>query len=100
MSQLEKIQVVYEKINGEFLLASPLGPTNNRNFREEFKETLEKEIPGSTVKCDEENNPPDVIESNCIVAWVSWVEDNSYKYCKLIFGQPDQVFKLHFKYYL
>ena len=77
---------------------SPFGPFNTKKYRTEFKERLEKEIVNSVIKCDEENNPPDVVDLCCLVAKVSWVENHQhkyYKYCDLIFGQPE-LFKVHF----
>ena len=91
---IKKIQEVYERINNEFLSMNPFGPMNSKNYRTEFKQRLENEIVNSVIKCDEENNPPDVINFCCLVAKVSWVENHQQKYCDLIFGQPEQVIKL------
>ena len=91
---IEKIQEVYERINNEFLSMSTFGPMNSKNYRTEFKQRLENEIVNSVIKCDEENNPPDVIDFCCLVAKVSWTENHQQKYCDLIFGQPEQVIKL------
>ena len=91
---IEKINEVYERINNEFLSMSPFGPMNSKNYRTEFKQRLENEIVNSVIKCDEENNPPDVIDFCCLVAKVSWIENHQQKYCDLIFGQPEQVIKL------
>ena len=87
---IEKIKEVYERINNEFILQAPFGPFNDEKFREEFKTRLEKEITDSAVKCDEENNSSDVVESCCLIAKVSWTEDYKEKYCHLVFGQPGQ----------
>lgn len=91
---IKKIQEVYERINNEFLSMGHFGPMNSKNYRTEFKQRLENEIVNSVIKCDEENNPPDVINFCCLVAKVSWVENHRQKYCDLIFGQPEQVIKL------
>lgn len=96
---IKKIQEVYERINNEFLSMSPFGPMNNKNYRTEFKQRLENEIPNSVIKCDEENNPPDVIKFCCLVARVYWVENHQQKYCDLIFGQPEQVIKLQINFW-
>ena len=88
---IEKIKEVYERINNEFLLQSPFGPFNDKKFRAEFKTRLENEIDNSVIKCDEENNPVDVIESCCLAVRVSWVENNEDKHCDLVFGQPERV---------
>jgi hypothetical protein len=91
---IEKIQEVYERINNEFLSKSLFKPMNNKSYRAEFKQRLENEIVNSVIKCDEENNPPDVIDFCCLVAKVSWNENHQRKCCDLIFGQPEQVIKL------
>lgn len=94
---IEKIKEVYERINNEFLSMSPFGPMNSKNFRTEFKERLENEIVNSVIKCDGENNPPEVIDFCCLVAKVSWIENYQEKYCNLIFGQPEQAMILQQK---
>jgi len=91
---IEKIQEVYERINNEFLSMSPFGPMNSKSYRTEFKQRLENEIVNSVIKCDEENNQPNVIDFCCLVAKVSWAENHQQKYCDLIFGQPENVIKL------
>lgn len=91
---IEKIQEVYERINNEFLSMTPFGPMNTKNYRTEFKQRLETEIVNSVIKCDEENNPPDVIDCCCLATRVSWIENHQQKYCDLIFGQSEQVMKL------
>lgn len=91
---INKIKEVYIRINTEFLSMCPFGPMNTKNFREKFKQRLESEIENSIVKCDEENNTPDVIDSCCIVAKVSWIEGNIEKYCNLVFGQLEKTLEL------
>jgi hypothetical protein len=91
---INKIQEVYERINNEFLSISPFGILNDKKIRLEFKERLENEFTNTFIKCDEENNPPEVIDNCLLVAKLSWIGNNKYKYCDLIFGQPEQVIKL------
>jgi len=73
---------------------------NDGKFRLEFKRRLENEIldigisqEDYLIKCDEENNSPEVIDSFCLVATVFWIEKFQYKYCNLIFGQDENVIK-------
>jgi hypothetical protein len=94
---IEKIKEVYERINNEFLLMSPFGPMNTKQFRTEFKERLQNEIVNCVIKCDEENNSLEVINSCCLVAKVSWVENHKEKYCNLVFGQPEQAMEIQKK---
>ena len=94
---IDKIQELYEIINNEFISMSPFGHMNNKNYRAEFKQRLEKEIVNSFIKCDEENNPPEVVDFCCLVARVSWTENHQNKYCDLIFGQLEQVMMLQHK---
>jgi hypothetical protein len=48
-----------------------------------FKLNLEKHDPNVIVKCDEENNPPDVIDNGLLRATILWDKD---KYCNIEFG--------------
>jgi len=94
---IEKIKEVYERINNEFLSQSPFGAMNTKQFRIDFKQRLENEIVNSVIKCDEENNLPEIIYFCCLVAKVSWMENHQEKCCNLVFGQPEQVMKIHQK---
>lgn len=85
------LREVYEKFNNEFIYMSPFGPMNDRIFRAAFKERLENKIANSIVKCDEENNTPEVIDYCCLIAEVMWEENYRKKYYKLIFGEPEQI---------
>lgn len=85
---IDKIQEVYERINNEFLSMGSFGPINSKSYRTEFKERLQNEFHNSVIKCDEENNSPDVINFCCLVTKISWTENHQQKYCDLIFGQP------------
>lgn len=96
---INKINEVYNRINNEFLTMSPIGPMNTRNFRLEFEQRLANEFIDCIIKCDEENNSCDVIDSCCLVARVSWYQNCEQKYCDLIFGQPKQAMKIQQKYY-
>ncbi len=91
---MKEIQEVYERINNELLSMSPMGPMNTKEYRKQFKERLENEIPHSIIKCDEENNSPNVIYFCCLMVKVSWTENHQQKYCDLIFGHPEQVIKV------
>ena len=78
---IELIKEVYEKINNELNQKY-----NTKTLRLEVKEWLEREIPNSVIKCDEENNTPDVIDSSNMVAKVSQTENHQLKYYDLVFG--------------
>lgn len=49
----------------------------------------------ATIKCDEENNPPDVSELDCLVGTV-FIKTNSpsFKYSNLIFGKESNFSKV------
>lgn len=95
---INKINEVYNRINNEFLTMGPFGPMNTRNFRLEFEQRLANEFIDCIIKCDEENNSPNVIFLCCLVARVSWYENYEQKYCNLIFGQPEQAMKIQQRY--
>jgi hypothetical protein len=80
---IEKIKIIYDKIQSEFLSKSEF---NTKEFRNELKIRLEELLPNTIIKCDEENNNPIIVESCCIVAKVNWIENETHKYCVLIFG--------------
>lgn len=84
---IEKIQALYEKLNVEYI-SGFFYPDDI--MRDQIKYDIEKKM-DVTVKCDEENNPPDVAYSGCIIAQVSWKEYPTapgFKYKILIFGNP------------
>jgi hypothetical protein len=94
---IDKIKEIYERIDNDFLLTELI---NNVKSRSEFKRRLENEIldigisqKDYLIKCDEENNSPEVIDYSCLVATVFWIEKFQYKYCNLIFGQAENVIK-------
>lgn len=84
-----KIREVYDEINSDGLI---FGKFNTRKFRRDFKILLKKRLMehGVTdfdIKCDEENNSPEIVEKFCLVARVSWVNENKeIYYSDLIFG--------------
>jgi len=85
------------------------------------KEVIEKEISGSFpdqktrdlvknlllekasfldgVKCDEENNPPEVVDDEVIIAKCIWESKNngSFKSINLVFGNEERAFKYLFQ---
>ncbi len=86
-----QITNTYKTLNTKLLGDTPV---NNAKLRSYVKSYLEKELPGTTVKCDEENNPPDVIDENCLIARVYWnKKDLDVVYRTLIFGQESQIEK-------
>ena len=95
----EKIQEVREKLNNEICAAMPI---NNKSTREFIKTRLEEELGDSVlvIKCDEENNSPEIVDMNCAIARVSWLDSCQAKYSNLIFGQDVQVLQLQQKLYL
>lgn len=92
-----KVRDVYEQINSDGLIVEKF---NTRKFRREFKILLKKRLMehGVThfdIKCDEENNTPEIVEELCLVARVSWVNENKeIYYSDLIFGDPKYVEKV------
>jgi hypothetical protein len=90
---LEKVIQVYEKLNtlymNQQLMCSP-------QTRKVIKSDLENELGQDfKIKCDEENNPPCIVDAQIVVARVRFDIDPSmpdfYKYIDLIFGDPNTV---------
>ena len=92
----EKIFKFYEKLNHDFLNSSQF---NNKETRDKTRKKLFSYLItfdpiDLKVKCDEENNSPDIVDQQCLVAKVSWKERiNSIEtsFADLVFGQPEQV---------
>ena len=91
---IEKIQKVYNGIkykhsNGE----------NNSKVRLLLKTELLFELGDNIeVKCDEENNSPDILDFNCLVAKIVWNKElnGSYKYTNLVFGDKHNIGQVQF----
>lgn len=81
-NRLEEIRgIIYEEVKRE----------NFRNSKELRSSIIEKvsllmgDIPEFTVKCDEENNPPDLVYSGSLKVVVRWKDVHIEKYCDLDF---------------
>lgn len=84
---LARINKVYEKLNSRFADGSYM---NTPITRKAIKLTLEKELGHDIqVKCDSENNPPNVIDNQILICRVSWCEGKSstWKYADLELGK-------------
>jgi hypothetical protein len=86
---IEEIRIIYEKLNNKLLF----NPTfhNSKIFREKFRKKFQNKVTGIYVKCDEENNSPEIIDMNCLVARLFWVENNILYHADLVFGDPNQI---------
>lgn len=88
---IEKIISAYENLNAELIKTMPF---NDSKTREMIRTKLEDELTDCNIKCDEENNPPLIIDECVAVAKVWWKgEGHEIKYVDLIFGNPEQVIK-------
>jgi hypothetical protein len=88
-----KIEDAYKFVNDTLCNEMPINTQTTRKWViEKLEAKLEHEV---VVKCDEENNPPDVINQCLLVAKVMWNSDYlntwGYKYVTMIFGQPEAV---------
>jgi len=91
----EKIERVYKEMNESLLRTMPF---NEPKTREWVCSTLQQAFGNLTaIKCDDENNPPDVIGQRLLIAKIIWNIDCSnqygYKYIDMIFGNPDAIEK-------
>lgn len=84
----EKIQRIYDKIKHRYK-----DKENTEKERLLLKTELLYEL-GELfeVKCDEENNTPDILNYGCFVAEVSWDKEyGTYKYINLVFGNEKNI---------
>lgn len=76
-----------------------MGRYNYQPTRVRVKEILEKELGENfTVKCDNKNNTPDIIDEKCLVARISWKENTETHYTDVVYGYPDHVRKVKEKH--
>ena len=64
-------------------------PMPNAETREEIRGRMKAYFPTCTIKCDEENNPPEFVYQNVIFCKVMWKKHPSYEeisYVDLLFG--------------
>lgn len=87
-----QITHIYKELNSKLIADSS---HNDSKLRSYVKNHLEKSLPGTTVKCDEENNSSDVIDGNCLIARIYWDKKDFGEtvYRTLIFGAEDQIKK-------
>ena len=93
---MEEIDNVYVKMNNIF--CNDMNYENNSINRNKIKELLQIELGDKyKIKCDEENNPCDVMENFCLVTKIKWDYSlgGKYKYCNLIFGNINSVLNLY-----
>ncbi|MBN1637343.1 MAG: hypothetical protein JW866_00120 [Ignavibacteriales bacterium] len=84
---IDKIIKTYENLNG--LLNHKF---NDAKTREYIRLQLQNELPNCGIKCDEENNSPEIIEKCVAVARVQWINGAmEINYVDLIFGSPEQI---------
>jgi hypothetical protein len=89
---IESVIKAYEALNAE--LQNDM-PVNDNKTRDRIKTSLENQLPHCEIKCDEENNNPEIIETCVAVARVSWINKAmEISYVDLIFGTPQQVMKI------
>lgn len=94
----EKIERVYKEINESLLNSMPF---NEPKTREWVRNTLREAFGNLTaIKCDDENNPPIVVDQQLLIAKIMWNADYcnqyGYKYVEMIFGAPVNVEKYQF----
>ena len=90
---IEKIQKVYDEIKHKYSNGE-----NNTKVRLLLKTELLFELGDDVeVKCDEENNSPDIIDFNCLVAKIVWDKvSGAYKYTNLVFGDEHNIGQVQF----
>jgi hypothetical protein len=87
----EYVQVAYDLIKNKYSDGS-----NNEKRRNELKVDLFN-ILGIQydIKCDEENNAPEIMDYNCIVAKIIYnktgIHGEIYNYINLVFGEEKNI---------
>jgi len=86
---IENIISSYEALNAELLDNMHVNDIKTRDL---ITIKLTTELPDCDVKCDEENNPPEIVDACVAVARVSWVSlEIGSTYVDLVFGAPEQI---------
>lgn len=94
VDMIEKIQKVYDEIKHKYSNGE-----NNTKVRLLLKTELLFELSDKVdVKCDEENNSPDILNFNCLIAKIVWNEElnGGYKYTNLVFGMKHNIGQVQF----
>ena len=102
LQYVERLEVSYKFINSVLLGTKPM---NEKKTRQWVTKTLAGRLSkyGVVVKCNEENNPPNIIDKNLLIARVMRNHANDqpgYKFINLIFGEFEQVKKYNEEYLL
>lgn len=97
----QRIKEAYNFVNDVLVYGTLMNTKETRDWViNRLKERIEN---GVTVKCDEENNSPEVVDQNILIAKVMSKPKNGlpgYIYFDMIFGDAEQVAKYQDKYYL
>ena len=97
----QRIKEAYNFVNDVLVYGMLMNTKGTRDWV--ICRLIERIENGVTVKCDEENNSPEVIDQNILIAKVMWKPKDGqagYKYVNMIFGNAEQVAKYQEKYYL
>ena len=101
MQKMQRIKEAYDFINGVFMNGIMFNDVETRRW---VIEKLQGRLKDCIAKCDEENNPPEIIDKNLLIAKVMWNSDYSktwdVSYVDMIFGAPEQVTEYQKNLYL
>jgi hypothetical protein len=91
----EKIERVYKEMNAQFCQENSFNDELTKGWvRKTLREAFGTQV---IIKCDDENNPPEVVGQCLLIARVTWNSDYGlewqYKYVDMVFGNPEQVEK-------
>jgi hypothetical protein len=82
---IDKIQKIYDEMKHKY-------HANILENRSSLKtELLSKLGDQFEIKCDDENNPPNIVDLNCLMVKIMWDKesDGDYKYANLVFGNEE-----------
>ena len=91
-NKLDKILEVYEEINPTLA-----GKYPDQKTRDEVKNLLLEKLDFlDDVWCNQENNPPNIVDEECIVARLKYDSkpNGEHKYTNLVFGNPEKTYKI------
>jgi hypothetical protein len=99
----KRIEETYKFVNDLLLNTTPMNTKETRHY---VVELIQKRIDFQViVKCDEENNPPEVIDENILIAQLFWNTPYDAKgpqihRSTLVFGEESQIDKYQKQYLL
>lgn len=84
MRVLKQIEIAYNMVSQ--VINHELNDKDNRETVTKLLEVILR-YKVDKIFCDETNNPPNIIDSNILIARIYWKNDGKVKYIDLTFGK-------------